>query len=176
MKINKINYAFIDSQNLNLNIRNQGWILDFAHFRVYLQEKYGVTRTFLFIGYVEDNKKLYDFLIRAGYICIFKPTLGYKDGSTKGNCDAELVLQAMIEFPNYNKAVVVSGDGDFHCLVKYLLEKGKLGAIIIPNRDKFSALLKFRIFRSYLRFMNDLRVKLSYKKQEKAPEGRNLKG
>ena len=113
--------------------------------------------------------------MRVGYVCIFKPTLEYKDGSTKGNCDAELVLQAMIEFQNYNKAVIVSGDGDFHCLVKYLLEKNKLKALLIPNRYKFSALLKFRIFRPYLRFMNDLRSRLSYTK-EKAPEGRNLKG
>lgn len=149
--------------------------MDFAHFRVYLKEKHGVAKAFLFIGYIEDNKKLYDFLTRTGYICIFKPTLGYKDGSTKGNCDAELVLQTMIEFPNYNKAIIVSGDGDFHCLAKYLLEKKKLGALLIPNRHKFSALLKFRIFRVYLRFMNDLRSRLSYTK-EKAPEGRNLKG
>src|SRR3989338_9619013 len=120
------NFAFIDSQNLNLNIRNQGWILDFARFRVYLKEKYFVTTAFLFIGYVEQNKKMYDFLERAGYICVFKPTLEYKDGSTKGNCDAELVLQTMIEFKNYDKAVIVSGDGDFHCLVKYLLDQKKL--------------------------------------------------
>jgi uncharacterized LabA/DUF88 family protein len=164
------NYAFIDSQNLNLNVRNQGWILDFARFRVYLKDKHGVTKAFLFIGYVEDNKKLYDFLTRVGYLCIFKPTLEYKDGSTKGNCDAELVLQAMIEFSNYDKAVIVSGDGDFHCLAKYLFEKKKLGALVIPNRYKFSALLKFRIFRPYLRFMNDLRGRLSYTK-EKTPEG-----
>ncbi len=175
MKQQENNYAFIDSQNLNLNIRNQGWILDFARFRVYLQEKYSVNKAFLFLGYVEANKKLYDFLIRVGYICIFKPTLEYKDGSTKGNCDAELVLQTVIELPNYDKAVIVSGDGDFHCLVKYLLGQSRLGAILIPNRDKFSALLKFRIFRPYLRFMNNLKGRLSYEK-EKAPEGRNLKG
>ncbi len=91
MKIQENNYAFIDSQNLNLNIRNQGWSLDFARFRVYLKEKYGVTKAFLFVGYVEENQELYDFLIRSNYVCIFKPIL-YKDGVIKGNCDAELVL------------------------------------------------------------------------------------
>ena len=175
MKNQENNYAFIDSQNLNLNIRNQGWILDFARFRVHLKEKYNTSKAFLFIGYVEENKKLYDFLNRTGYVCIFKPTLDYKDGTTKGNCDAELVLQTMIEFSNYDKAVIVSGDGDFHCLIKYLLEQSKLEVIIIPNKDKFSALLKFKIFRPYLRYMNNLKGRLSYKK-EKAPEGRNLKG
>ena len=168
MKSKENNYAFIDSQNLNMSIRRQGWILDFARFRIYLKEKYGARKAFLFIGYIEENTKLYDFLTRTGYTCIFKPTLEYKDASIKGNCDAELVLHTMIEFPHYEKAIIVSGDGDFHCLVKHLLEKKKLEAIIIPNRYTFSALLKEHVFRPYLRFMNDLKGKLPYIK-EKAP-------
>lgn len=162
------NYAFIDSQNLNLAIRDLGWRLDFARFRVYLTEHYGVIKAFLFIGYIEGNNDLYKSLQEAGFICIFKPTLKYHDGTTKGNCDAELVLQAMIEFPHYEKAVIVTGDGDFHCLVKYLTEQSKLKAILIPNRNKFSALLKFKMFRPFLRFMNDLQELLAYAKK-KAP-------
>ena len=162
-KIN--NYAFIDSQNLNLSIRGLGWILDFARFRVYLKEKYAVDKAFIFIGFVESNKKLYDFLSRVGYICVFKPTLEYKDGHTKGNCDAELVLQTMIDFNDFDKAVIVTGDGDFYCLAKYLISKDKLKAVLIPNKHKFSALLRFWEIRPYLRYMNDLQGKLEYKKK-----------
>lgn len=163
MRKNKNNYAFIDSQNLNLAIRDLGWRLDFGRFHVYLAEKYGVQKAFLFIGYIDGNNDLYKALQEAGFICIFKPTLKYHDGTTKGNCDAELVLQAMIELPHYEKAVIVTGDGDFHCLVKYLVEQDKLKAVLIPNRNKFSALLKFKIFQPFLRFMNDLRGLLAYK-------------
>ena len=92
MKTKENNFAFIDSQNLNLSIRSLGWDLDFKKFRVYLKKKYQVTKAFLFIGYVEGNNDLYVALQEADFICIFKPTLKYKDGSTKGNCDAELVL------------------------------------------------------------------------------------
>jgi len=159
------NYAFIDSQNLNLGIRGLGWSLDFSRFRKYLEDKYGVSKAFLFIGYVEGNNDLYKSLQESGFICIFKPTLKYKDGTTKGNCDAELVLQAMVEYQNFDKALIVSGDGDFYCLVKYLIEKGKFKALLIPDKDRFSALLKFKICRPYLRFMNDLREKLEYKKK-----------
>ncbi|MDD3531406.1 MAG: NYN domain-containing protein [Candidatus Pacebacteria bacterium] len=159
------NYAFIDSQNVNLAIRAQGWKLDWERFRIYLREKYGVTKAFLFIGYVEGNNELYIALQSAGFICIFKPTLEYKDGTTKGNCDAELVLHAMIEYPNYEKAIIVTGDGDFYCLVQHLLEKAKLLAVLIPNRLTFSALLKFKEFRPYLRHMNDLENLLAYKKR-----------
>ncbi len=161
----KNNYAFIDSQNLNLSIKALGWKLDFARFRKYLTDKYDVTKAYLFIGYIDGNNDLYIALQEAGYICIFKPTLEYKDGTTKGNCDAELVLWSMIEYPNYDKAIIVTGDGDFHCLVKHLIEKQKFLALLIPNRYRFSALLKVELFKNHLRFMNDLRMKLEYKKK-----------
>jgi uncharacterized LabA/DUF88 family protein len=163
------NYAFIDSQNVNLSVQSLGWRLDFAKFRVYLKEKYGVSKAFLFIGYVEGNNDLYAFLQNAGFVCIFKPTLKHNDGSTKGNCDAELVLWSMIEYRNYNKAVIVTGDGDFYCLIKYLIENDKLLALMVPNKFQFSALLKFKICRSFLRFMNDLEKKLAYIPKKKKP-------
>ncbi len=169
MKKQGNNYAFIDSQNLNLSIQELGWKLDFKKFRVYLKEKYSVTTAYLFIGYIEGNNDLYTALQTAGFICIFKPTLKYKDGTTKGNCDAELVLWAMIEYTNYDKAVIVTGDGDFYCIVNYLIEKNKLLAVLIPNKLKFSALLKFRLFRSYLRHMNELKDKLVYDHKKKRP-------
>lgn len=165
MKIQN-NYAFIDSQNLNLSIRGLGWKLDWRRFRIYLKEKYSVKKAFLFIGFVEGNNDLYKFLQEAGFICIFKPTLKYKNGNTKGNCDAELVLQTMIEFLHYDKAVIVTGDGDFYCLVKYLIEQSKLDVLLIPNQHRFSALLRFKVCRPFLRFINELRNKLEYNKEK----------
>lgn len=158
------NYAFIDSQNLNLSTRRLGWKLDFFRFRVYLREKYKVKIAYLFIGFMPDNQDLYNSLQKYGYILIFKPTLKYKDGKVKGNCDAELVLQAMIDYPNYEKAIVVSGDGDFHCLVHYLLQQGKLEKVLVPDRSSYSALLKK--FSEKLAFLNDLRLKLEYKNKK----------
>jgi len=162
------NYAFIDSQNLNLNIKLQGWILDFKKFRIYLKEKYAVQKAYIFIGYMESNKDLYYFLKRAGYICIFKPTLEYNDGHTKGNCDAELVLQTMIEIEKFDEAIIVSGDGDFYCLIKHLISKQKLKNVLVPNNQKYSALLRSQETRSYLQFMNSLEKTLGYRK-EKSP-------
>lgn len=46
------NHAFIDSQNLNLAIREQGWVLDFNRFHRYLEDKYKASKAFLFIGFV----------------------------------------------------------------------------------------------------------------------------
>ena len=168
MDAKKKNFAFIDSQNLNLAIRAQGWLLDFRRFRVYLAEKYHVSKAYVFIGYMEGNNSLYQALQEAGFVCIFKPTLTNKEGITKGNCDAELVLQAMIDYQAYDQAIVISGDGDFYCLIQHFIEKQKLKALLIPDKRKFSALLKFRQIRPYLRFMNDLRDKLSFKRKDPA--------
>lgn len=146
-KSNKKVYAFIDSQNLNLGIQSQGWKLDFEKFRVYLKDKYKVEKAFLFIGYIPDNQKLYTYLQKAGYIVIFKPVL--ENGThkeVKGNVDAELVLHSMIEYPNYDKAIIVSGDGDFFCLVEYLEENNKLKKIIVPNKKYSSLLRKYASF------------------------------
>lgn len=156
------NHAFIDSQNLNLSIQEQGWKLDFKKFRVYLNDKYGVTKAFIFIGYLATNQSLYTALQDYGYIVIFKPTLNLPDGRTKGNIDAELVLHAMIEFSNFEKAVIVTGDGDFYCLIEHLKRQGKMEKLLIPSRDTYSSL--FRKFVSAASFVSDLRQKLEYKK------------
>lgn len=140
----KITYAFIDSQNLNLGTRNSGWQLDFSRFRTYLEQKYKVQKAYLFIGQITGNEKLYTYLQECGYVLIFKPTLEFtrKEGSyTKGNVDAELVLHTMKQWNNFDSAIIVSGDGDFHCLIEELNDNDKLQKIIVPNK-KYSSLLR----------------------------------
>lgn len=154
------NYAFIDSQNVNLSIREQGWILDFRKFRVYLKDKYGIAQAFLFVGYVPQNQGLYTSLQKAGFILVFKPTLLLPSGDVKGNVDAELVLHAMIEYNSYEKALIVTGDGDFYCLVDYLGKQNKLLRLLIPNMKKYSSL--YRKKRKIIAFMNDLKPKVEY--------------
>ena len=154
------NYAFIDSQNLNLSVKQQGWILDFGRFRKYLEDKYQITKAFLFIGYVPQNQSLYINLQKDGYILVFKPTLTLPDGRVKGNVDAELVLHTMIEYRNYDKALIVTGDGDFYCLVEYLLKNDKLLNLMIPDRRSYSSL--FRKIMSHIVFVSDLKNKLEF--------------
>lgn len=136
-----ITYAFIDSQNLNLGVRSQGWKLDWRKFRQYLRNKYHVEKAYTFIGYKPGNEALYTKMQNMGYIVILKPTLELPDGGVKGNVDAELVLHTMIEYENYQKAIIISGDGDFHCLIEYLANKNKLLLVLAPNKY-YSRLLK----------------------------------
>ncbi len=169
MESKQIVYAFIDSQNLNLGVRSAGWKLDFRKFRLYLKNKYHVKEAFLFIGHLPGNESLYTFLQKAGYILVFKPTLEIKNQdkvTVKGNVDAELVLHTMIELDNFDKAIIVSGDGDFHCLIEYLDSIGKLLKVLTPN-NKYSALLRKFNKKKYLVQVSQLRNKLEYKPNKK---------
>ena len=165
MKKHKNNFAFIDSQNLNLSIRNQNWELDFAKFFQFLKNKFRTSKQFIFIGYIEKNKKLYSALENIGYNLIFKPTVDLA-GRTKGNVDAELVLHSMIEFVNYDKAVIVSGDGDFYCLVDYLRTENKLEKLVIPNKYSYSSLLRGFQNHDKIYFLNSEKQKLEHKKRK----------
>lgn len=159
-----VTYAFIDSQNVHLGVKSQRWLLDWRKFRQYLRNKYNVSKAYLFIGQIAGNEALYTSLQECGYILVFKPTLMRHEREEliiKGNVDAELVLHTMIQYPNYRKAVIVTGDGDFHCLVEYLVNEKKLLRLLAPNR-KYSSLL--RKFNSYIVRMDLLKESLEQKK------------
>lgn len=155
-------YAFIDSQNVNFGVSAKKWKMDWGKFRLFLRNKYGVTKALLFIGYIESNAELYKRLQEQGFILVFKNVLEIKKGDTvtyKGNVDAELVLHTMIEYPNYDKVVIATGDGDFFCLIEYLEANGKLEKIITPN-SRYSSLL--RKYSKYIVDLYTLKKKLSY--------------
>lgn len=167
----KYNYAFIDSQNLNLGVQRAGWKMNWKRFREFLSEEYNVKEAFMFIGYMPENEDLYTQMHDAGYLVALKPTLDMfanpEDAKkedkppTKGNVDTELVMYVMKEMPNYDKAIIVSGDGDFYSLIEYLRDNNKLLHIMTPNW-KYSTLLK--PFEDYIIRLDTLKNKLAYRK------------
>lgn len=163
MRVKSGNYAFIDAQNLHRGIKNLGWKLDWHRFRVYLEEKYGVDLAYIFIGYIPENKDLYLHLQKSGYILVYKPVIPDGKGGAKGNVDADLVLQAMLDFEKYKKAVVVSSDGDFYSLVKHLHKNEKLEIVISPYKKTCSVLLR-KSAKEKIVFIDNLEQLLGQKK------------
>ncbi len=168
------NYAFIDAQNLNLGVQKdikidgkilyEGWKMDLQRFFVYLKEHYKVKKAYLFLGYVKNNKEMYNRFKSFGFEIIFKPVISDGLGNVKGNVDAELVLQsAAIDFKNYNKAIIVTGDGDFACLIAFLIKHNKLQTVLIPNEYRYSGLLK-KSTKGKMAFINRLKRLLQLKK------------
>lgn len=173
MKQTQNNFAYIDAANLYRGVSHLGWQLDYMKFRVWLKEKYGITHAYLFIGLVPKHKDLYTSLQEVGFTLIYKEITYDGDGKVKGNCDADLVLKATRDvYENlFDQAILVSSDGDYSGLVKFLLEKNKFIAIISPAVSaKCSILLKRTGAR--ISYINDQRVLLEIKKapeKEKAP-------
>jgi uncharacterized LabA/DUF88 family protein len=166
-KAKENNFSFVDSNNLNLGMKDLDWKLDYKKFRIYLKEKYNIAKAYLFLGYIPGNEVMYTSLQEAGFLIIFKPIILNKDGNCKGNVDAELVLHTMIEYPNFDQAVIVSSDGDFYCLVKYLYENNKLKKVISPYIGHCSVLLR-RSAKEKIIFMDNLQEKLEYKRKSTA--------
>lgn len=176
-------YAFIDSQNLNVSTQKFGWKMDWQKFRQWLTDKYGVHKAYMFIGYIPGNESLYEQMHDAGYAVVLKPTYDMTrphpelmveaDGQTlkeaphsdepkkpiKGNIDAELVLWAMKEMSNYEKAIIVSGDGDFFCLIEYLEEKKRLLKLLTPN-PHYSSL--YNRYDEYVQQLDEYKKELRY--------------
>lgn len=73
--------------------------------------------------------RFYLKLKQFGYELHFKPVKLYDqdDGTAKkkANCDVDMAFWLMKEADNFNGAVILSGDGDFLPVLKYLKNKGK---------------------------------------------------
>lgn len=145
MKKELENFAYIDNTNLHKSCEAEGFKIDYIKFRRYLAERLAVKTAYMFIGFIPGNEEMYTRFQEWGYTVVFKPTIPGENGRIKGNCDAELVLQATCDFfeKKYRKAVIVTSDGDFACLVKFLLRNDVLAGIISPRgKEKCSSLLK----------------------------------
>lgn len=165
-------YAFIDSQNLNVSVQNYGWKMNWKKFREFLTQKYGVTDAFMFIGYMPEHEDLYEKMHAAGYKVVLKQTYDMsrpmpeaengkkpEDRKVKGNVDADLVLWVMKEIKNYEKCLIVSGDGDFHSLVEYLISRNKLLKLLTPTGN-YSSL--YRPMEKFIDRVDEHRRELAY--------------
>jgi uncharacterized LabA/DUF88 family protein len=165
----KNNFAYIDGANLYEALKELKWSLDYKRFRVWLSEKYCVKRAYLFIGLISKYKNLYTYLQESGFTLVFKEVIYDGSGKPKGNCDADFVLQATKDTyeNNFEKAVIVSCDGDYASLVRFLKEKDKLLIVLSPGTEKKCSILLKRTDAKIV-YLNDKRSILEVRK-EKAP-------
>ncbi len=164
------NHAFIDGQNLYMNTRANSWTVDLVKFRVYLKERYHVERAYYFLGAVnEDNQDLYEMIQAAGFILVFREHSQNMIGKKKGNVDTDIVFTVMSKIADaetFDNVVLVSGDGDYYKMVKYLVDKDRFAKLLAPNRHSTSSL--YRPFTpKYVDFLDNpgVKRKIEYKKK-----------
>lgn len=158
------NYAFIDGANLHRGLQALGWELDYKKFRVWLTDKFSIKRAYLFLGNIPKYSKLYAHLQECGYTLIFKEVVYDGSGKAKGNCDADLVLKTVQEYyeGGYDKALIISSDGDYTSLVNFLITKGKLKAILSPAKESNCSVLLKRTG-AKISYINDQRSHIELK-------------
>lgn len=170
MQSKENNFAYIDGNNLYRGVKDSGWKIDFFRFRKWLTDKYGVNRAYYFIGLIPKEKDMYEALQKVGFTLIFKEVVYDGDGKPKGNCDADLVLRAVRDVyeNSCEKLVLVTSDGDYESLVKFLQEKSKLKIILSPSIQKKCSILLKRTS-APITYLNDVKSKISLNNKEKAP-------
>jgi len=95
----------------------------------------------LLIGRHLQRLKFYSRLESFGYKLFLKPVKLYEqeDGSTKrkANCDVDMAFRLMKEKDNCGRFLILSGDGDFLPVLKYLKSAGK--EVVILSRSERTA-------------------------------------
>lgn len=125
-------FAFVDASNIIYSARDEGWFIDLRKLLGYLEKKYSVSKAFFYYGKDSKNEEKQKFLNKLkkfGYILRVKELKRFGN-KTKANCDVDLTMDVLIEFPKYSRAIVLSGDGDFAPLLAYLKTKGKVVVVI----------------------------------------------
>jgi uncharacterized LabA/DUF88 family protein len=151
------NYAFIDGANLHLTYENLNWKIDYQKLFVYLKNRLNVSVAYYFLGNIKENRNIYTDLESWGYTLVLKdPTRFVTDEEYcpycdmviapeipryKSDCDSLMTLQIMSVLNLFDKAVIITSDGDFDNLVKKLLQQDKLRLVFAPCREGCSGLL-----------------------------------
>jgi uncharacterized LabA/DUF88 family protein len=164
-------YAFIDAQNLIKGTRSatRPWKIDLHKFRIFLQEKYHVTKAFYFIGvYNRELTDLYSFLEKAGYKVVFREHNQRLLSKKKGNVDTDIVFMVMdliFRKKEKVKVVLVTGDGDYKKMVNRLISEKKFRVLMFPNKNwsaiynKLPAQYKIRLYNREIRHYLELKKK-----------------
>lgn len=163
------NIAFIDWQNLHLWTTTEWWILDPFKFKVYLKDKYNITKAYYFLWYVKDeNNWLYMRLQEAGFIVVFKKQMVEMTSNKKWNIDSDMIFSVMEklleEWQSFEKILLVSWDWDFKILVDYLIRKDRFEKILFPNKKYASSLYKW-LPNSYFDYLKNIQSKVEYIKR-----------
>ncbi|MDP1706752.1 MAG: NYN domain-containing protein [bacterium] len=164
MSLEKNHFAYIDGANLHKGVESSEWKLDYRKFRSWIRQKFSITDAYLFIGLMPKHADLYTSLQSTGYKLVFKEIIYDGSGKAKGNCDADLVLQAAKDYYENNPTgiLLVSSDGDYASLVRFWQEKKVACVIVSPAPiDKCSILLKRT--GAPIIYLEDMKHKLLFK-------------
>ncbi len=141
---------------------------------MYLKEKYAVDKAYYFLGYVQEtNQELYEEIQNAGFVLIFREHNPAMIGKKKGNVDSDIIfhiMKKMYKKENFEKVVIVSGDGDYKLVVDFLIEEKRFAKMLFPDRDRASSLYK-KIGAAYFDALDSVDIRAKIEGNEKGSLG-----
>ena len=150
--------VYIDGANVFYTQKSLGWFIDYKKLKEYLMKQWQIIGTRYYTGVKDNDEKIKSFLRyldKVGIEPVTKPLKKIKDGSKiifKSNFDVEMTMDMLLERESYDVCVLLSGDSDFHALVKKLRDFGKK-VVVISSRRMISWELKLAVDQ-YLFFEN----------------------
>jgi uncharacterized LabA/DUF88 family protein len=154
------NYAYIDGVNLHRTYASQDidWVVDYRKLLSHLRNKYEVAIAYYFLGNTPNNQYVRSRLDSYGYTLKLKEHSPYTEEAIvcpdckgiikpemsryKADVDSYLTMQVMADMDSFNKAVIITSDGDFDELVKRLFRLNKLRIVFAPCKKGCSKLIK----------------------------------
>jgi uncharacterized LabA/DUF88 family protein len=100
----------------------------------------------LFDSYLK-RVRFYIKIEKFGYELILKPVKTFYDtdglASRKANCDVDMAFYLMRDISHFDRALILSGDGDFLPVLKFLRNNGKQVLILARSNRTAKVIKKF---------------------------------
>lgn len=158
-------YAFVDASNIIYGARAEGWFIDQKKLYQYLKQKFSVLKVFFYYGKDSKSEKKERFLQKLkefGYILRVKEIKRFGSKS-KANCDVDLTMDVLLMIKEYQRAILLTGDGDFAPLLDYLISKKKK-IIVISSPKRTAREIKAIVRDEHIDF-GSLKFLIEYKKR-----------
>ena len=158
--------VFIDASNIYFSQKTLGWRIDFKKLLDYFKNNTNLFRI-TFYGALnpenEKERKFHDFLEIIGYTVKHKKIKFIKDqfdqeygGYHKGNIDVDLTIDAVHFRDNYDSFILLSGDGDFESLLKYLKAYKKRCIVLSTKKHVSIELVRQAKFIDFKKLRKDI--------------------
>lgn len=166
-------YVFVDAANIIYRDSDvKPWKIDLKKLITYLKERFEAERVFYYGGVDNSNAvqlRLYERLREWGYELRLNPIKRFINDRgewyLKADVDARMAFEAMKYKDDYDRAVFLTGDGDFYWLLEYLLqEKDKIWVVASP--DKTAKELK-KLVKGDFANLDNLRNRLEFYSKKK---------
>ena len=140
----KINYVYIDLQNLHMGLLSNNVTIDYISLFDYLKGRYKTVNIYAYLRRDITMQKFYEELSNIGYKLSFCLIHNRVNGKNKANIDTLLAVEALKNYYEVEERnlILISGDGDFLPLINFYENKNKFVAIISVSKSTTSKFLE----------------------------------